>query len=566
MKEKGFKINIKDKDGFTPIMFACHYGHLNIFNKLLKVKGVNINMRTYNGKTCLMLAAQKGHIKIVNKLLSLGAKTQFKERKRTKRSCRTRTAYNMARMCGHNNIVKKLSKKKMVKKQKLSLKNSNNKQKGGSSSNTDAVCLKEGGDGVNCKYKYIGLLKLILDTVKEYTYNSYSFSEAVGPAIQIEFKNKKFIEFLNKIKFNKVLETYIILEMQKPFKTKDGREINSPTEGYCYDKHKQKKEDCIKIETKIVDKNISLEIAIQTKIMLGAVLTMALPEEIKVNLTIQLPIIKIYTKNTDSTGNAFKLETEMKITFPIKIDLVDIAKILSIQKKDTKLEKFKGVMLTVGAIFASRQGDIQRSRYLFNTYKENLFILIGLACGDKRFKEAETKVEKYKRYDDSNIADIYKHILIELYNQSSSTNNPTFTQNYETFVLLLDKEAEERAKVEEKEITGGTGEIVGKDKIISPDTGNEIKDLIENLVVMCDHFISENKVEYKEGISGKNMTVIINEEYTIKGFMNMLKLSDNNIIELSLTIYYNTGVDYLSYLPQDSLPPDLMKIIEILSK
>ena len=128
MKEKGFKINIKDKDGFTPIMFACHYGHLNIFNKLLKVKGVNINMRTYNGKTCLMLAAQKGHIKIVNKLLSLGAKTQFKERKRTKRSCRTRTAYNMARMCGHNNIVKKLSKKKMVKR-KLSLKKSNNKPK-----------------------------------------------------------------------------------------------------------------------------------------------------------------------------------------------------------------------------------------------------------------------------------------------------------------------------------------------------------------------------------------------------------------------------------------------------
>ena len=115
MKEKGFKLNVKDIDGFTPIMFACHHGHLNIFNKLLKVKGVNINMRTYNGKTCLMLAAQKGHTKIVNKLLSLGAKINFKENKRTKRSCRTRTAYNMARMCGHNNIVKKLSKKKMVK-------------------------------------------------------------------------------------------------------------------------------------------------------------------------------------------------------------------------------------------------------------------------------------------------------------------------------------------------------------------------------------------------------------------------------------------------------------------
>jgi hypothetical protein len=129
MKEKGFKLNIKDIDGFTPIMFACHHGHFNIFNKLLKVKGVNINMKTYNGKTCLMLAAQKGHTKIVNKLLSLGAKINFKENKRTKRSCRTRTAYNMARMCGHNNIVKKLSKKKMVKKQKLSLKNSNNKPK-----------------------------------------------------------------------------------------------------------------------------------------------------------------------------------------------------------------------------------------------------------------------------------------------------------------------------------------------------------------------------------------------------------------------------------------------------
>ena len=115
MKEKGFKLNIKDIDGFTPIMFACHHGHFNIFNKLLKVKGINVNMKTYNGKTCLMLAAQKGHTKIVNKLLSLGAKINFKENKRTKRSCRTRTAYNMARMCGHNNIVKKLSKKKMVK-------------------------------------------------------------------------------------------------------------------------------------------------------------------------------------------------------------------------------------------------------------------------------------------------------------------------------------------------------------------------------------------------------------------------------------------------------------------
>ena len=316
---------------------------------------------------------------------------------------------------------------------------------------------------------------------------------------------------------------------------------------------KKKKENCIKIETKTVGKSISLEIAIQTQIMLGAVLIMALPEEIKVNLTIQLPIIKIYTKSQDTTGNTFKLETEMKITFPIKFNLEDIAKILSIQKKDTKLEKIKGVMLTVGAILTSRHGEMQRSRNLFNTYKENLFILIGLACGDKRFKEAETKVEKYKRYDDSNIADIYNHILIELYNQSSSTNSPIFTQNYEQFVLLLNQEAEERAEAE------------AKDENISPDTGNEIKQLIEKLVVMCDPFINDNKVEYKEEISGKNMTVIINEKYTIKEFMNILKQSDTNIIELSLTIYYNTGVNYLSYLQQDILPPDLMKIIEILS-
>ena len=91
-------------------MYASQLGYLNAVKILLKQKKINVNHRGNSGKTALMEAAQKGHLEIVDLLLKNGANPKIKEKFRNKKSCKIRTASNMANACGHKKISKKLKK------------------------------------------------------------------------------------------------------------------------------------------------------------------------------------------------------------------------------------------------------------------------------------------------------------------------------------------------------------------------------------------------------------------------------------------------------------------------
>ena len=108
----GVNPNSKGKKGFSLLMYASQLGYLNAVKILLKHKKINVNHRGNSGKTALMEAAQKGHLEIVDLLLKNGANPKIKEKFRNKKSCRTRTANNMALACGHKKISKKLKKNK----------------------------------------------------------------------------------------------------------------------------------------------------------------------------------------------------------------------------------------------------------------------------------------------------------------------------------------------------------------------------------------------------------------------------------------------------------------------
>lgn len=111
IKEKNFKVNSRGKFMFTPLMCAAHSGNLKIVNKLLKIDKVKINARSANRKTALIVASTKGHTKIVKKLIDHGAKLHFKQFDKSTKPCKPKSASNMSKICGHNNVGSILNKK-----------------------------------------------------------------------------------------------------------------------------------------------------------------------------------------------------------------------------------------------------------------------------------------------------------------------------------------------------------------------------------------------------------------------------------------------------------------------
>jgi ankyrin repeat protein len=76
---KGAKVNAKDKDGVTALMWASEKGQTEIVNILLS-KGAEVNARENNsGMTALMVAAAEGHTAIVEALLAKGADVNAKD-------------------------------------------------------------------------------------------------------------------------------------------------------------------------------------------------------------------------------------------------------------------------------------------------------------------------------------------------------------------------------------------------------------------------------------------------------------------------------------------------------
>lgn len=105
-------VNGRDKEGTTPLINACIKNNVKMVEKLLAQPKIRVNARTMYGKTGLLNASQKGYTKVVELLLNHGANVRLKETSRTKKSCRNRNSFNMARVCGHQNIYQKLNNKK----------------------------------------------------------------------------------------------------------------------------------------------------------------------------------------------------------------------------------------------------------------------------------------------------------------------------------------------------------------------------------------------------------------------------------------------------------------------
>ena len=67
-------LNFQNSQGFTPLMYACFYGHEKIVNALI-MAGANVDARNCDGHTALMTASDYGDINIVNALIA--ASTNF---------------------------------------------------------------------------------------------------------------------------------------------------------------------------------------------------------------------------------------------------------------------------------------------------------------------------------------------------------------------------------------------------------------------------------------------------------------------------------------------------------
>ena len=115
IKDKNFRVNVRDNIKFTPLMCAAHVGNLLMVKKLLKFKNIKINARSRNGKTALIIAATRGHVKIVKILFEYGANPNIKQFQQSKKACKPKTALNVSLQCAHNNVSHYLKKKKTKK-------------------------------------------------------------------------------------------------------------------------------------------------------------------------------------------------------------------------------------------------------------------------------------------------------------------------------------------------------------------------------------------------------------------------------------------------------------------
>src|SRR5271157_4651140 len=75
---KGANVNAKDKDGYTPLIWASQYSKIEMVNLLL-VKGADVNAKTNNGNTALIIASHEGRTEIIRFLLEKGADVNAKD-------------------------------------------------------------------------------------------------------------------------------------------------------------------------------------------------------------------------------------------------------------------------------------------------------------------------------------------------------------------------------------------------------------------------------------------------------------------------------------------------------
>ncbi|EAY00624.1 hypothetical protein TVAG_181020 [Trichomonas vaginalis G3] len=101
LTECGFNIHVKDKNGETPLSYACIHNHLEVVKYLLS-KGADAIVLNNDSSTPLISTAWFGHFEIIKYLLSAGANFKLKNRL-------NETVYTHASSRGHTEIVKYLA-------------------------------------------------------------------------------------------------------------------------------------------------------------------------------------------------------------------------------------------------------------------------------------------------------------------------------------------------------------------------------------------------------------------------------------------------------------------------
>ena len=101
--KKNPDIDVRYKDGMTPLIFTAKNGYTDIFRVLLD-KGADVNAKANDGWTALMSASWKGHTTIVKAMLNSGADVN-------KISNNGWTALLVASKYGYTDIVKALQTK-----------------------------------------------------------------------------------------------------------------------------------------------------------------------------------------------------------------------------------------------------------------------------------------------------------------------------------------------------------------------------------------------------------------------------------------------------------------------
>jgi len=76
--ESGADIKIKDAEGFDALLWAAHYGNLEIIDLLLG-KGADIESQDSSGETPLMCAVSNGNLEVINLLLDRGANIESRD-------------------------------------------------------------------------------------------------------------------------------------------------------------------------------------------------------------------------------------------------------------------------------------------------------------------------------------------------------------------------------------------------------------------------------------------------------------------------------------------------------
>jgi ankyrin repeat protein len=96
-------LNITDKYGTTPLMYACENGNESVVARLIKA-GSKVNATNNKGKTALTYACRQGHEVVVSKLLEAGANINAKDGY-------GQTALQIACYNGHGDTVTQLVEK-----------------------------------------------------------------------------------------------------------------------------------------------------------------------------------------------------------------------------------------------------------------------------------------------------------------------------------------------------------------------------------------------------------------------------------------------------------------------